>query len=179
MSYSYFFSDGLHCLVVDPAYPRHAVQKCLNYALHHYFNLKTDIKSQNMQTWIENLVHGMEISILENDAGFWKSFPWNQISKWWSQIRWRTEFDGGASTKWPRSVYTWSQFPVIYSWTCPQQWRIQTFRWGKGGGGAVPPKFFSALRAPVWSKNKGGAENGRCREVAVVDGCDCNWNLDT
>ena len=75
VSYSYFFSDGFHCLVVDPAYPRHAVQKCLNYALHHYFNLKTDIKSQNMQIWIENLVHGMEISILENDAGFWKSFP--------------------------------------------------------------------------------------------------------
>ena len=48
------------------------------------------------------------------------------------------------------------------------QWRIQTFRWGGGGGGgghpdpeirggAVLKKVFSALRASVWSKSKGGA----------------------
>ena len=29
---------------------------------------------------------------------------------------------------------------------------------GGGGRGIVPPIFFSALRASVWSKNKGGRE---------------------
>ena len=28
--------------------------------------------------------------------------------------------------------------------------------WDKGGRGGVPPNFFSALLASVWSKNKGG-----------------------
>ena len=36
------------------------------------------------------------------------------------------------------------------------QWRIQTFRWGRGGGGGVSKNFFSELQASVWSKNKGG-----------------------
>ena len=53
-----------------------------------------------------------------------------------------------------------------------RQWRIQTFRcWEGGGGGLViqtlrseirdrggvrsPKKFFSTLRASLWSKNKG------------------------
>ena len=33
------------------------------------------------------------------------------------------------------------------------QWRIQTFRWGRGG--SVSKNFFSELQASVWSKNKG------------------------
>ena len=46
------------------------------------------------------------------------------------------------------------------------QWRIQTFRWGAGGAGHLDPeirgssspkKFFPALWASVWSKNKRGA----------------------
>ena len=38
------------------------------------------------------------------------------------------------------------------------QWRMVTFRWGKGrgGGGGLQKNFFPALRASVWSKNKGG-----------------------
>ena len=46
--------------------------------------------------------------------------------------------------------------------------RIQTLGGGGGpviqplryGGGPVPPKKFSALRASVWSKNKGGPSPG-------------------
>ena len=50
---------------------------------------------------------------------------------------------------------------------CIYQWRIQIFRWGGGGGirggGWVCPglkTFFSAFRASVWSKNKGGGIPG-------------------
>ena len=31
-------------------------------------------------------------------------------------------------------------------------------RGGGGGGGGTPKKFFSALQASFWSKNKGGGE---------------------
>ena len=36
------------------------------------------------------------------------------------------------------------------------QCRIQTLRWGGGVGGRSPKEVFLALRASVWSKNKGG-----------------------
>ena len=42
--------------------------------------------------------------------------------------------------------------PLYHVWHA--QCRNQTLRWGWGGGSL--PQFFSALRASVWSNNKGG-----------------------
>ena len=53
----------------------------------------------------------------------------------------------------------WNQNAVFTSWIILLRLRLQitTLRGGWGGGGRrSPKKFFSALRASVWSKNRGG-----------------------
>ena len=93
--------------------------------------------------------------------------PWTNSQEVWIQRNERYRTDKEKSHLWIEVFFPKINFVTCRSSCCSSCYRIEsrtTARskpWEKGVGGGSLKKLFSALRAPVWSKNKRGGGWGR------------------